>query len=266
MEPLVAEHAAVDGILTACERYWRETKVPARAAAEMKRELESHLNEARLAGKSAEAAVGPDLADFAEEWARVYRRPETPRSNLFEGKARRRFGAVDVLVVVGIIAVVAIVWLAAPKEETVDDPEVWNWIWAGLALLLGVGEMLTAGFFLLPFAIGAVFAAAASWLNVAPAVSLFVFIVVSILALVGLQRFVKREDEEQPAVGANRFMQKLAIVLEPVDRSGGTGRVRMDTELWRATTDQNDIIDAGTEVRIVDVRGTRLVVEPVDHS
>jgi membrane protein implicated in regulation of membrane protease activity len=43
-----------------------------------------------------------------------------------------------------------------------------------------------------------------------------------------------------------------------------TGAVKMGTEDWRATTDRDDEIAAGTVVRVVEVRGTRLVVEPRD--
>jgi membrane protein implicated in regulation of membrane protease activity len=92
-------------------------------------------------------------------------------------------------------------------------------------------------------------------------VQLLVFIGVSIVTLVALQRFVRRSDQYQPTVGANRFVGQSATVLEDIDRTAGTGRVRMDTEVWRATTDGAPI-PAGTAVRVVDVRGARLVVEP----
>ena len=143
------------------------------------------------------------------------------------------------------------------------DNEVWRWIWVGAAIFLGFGEMLAAGFFMLPFAVGAVVAAVLAWVGVAPWVSLVVFIAVSLVAMVALQRFVRREDEYQPQVGANRLVGMRATVLEDVDRLTGTGRVRMDTELWRATTD-GDPIPAGAHVRVTEVRGARLVVEPTE--
>jgi membrane-bound ClpP family serine protease len=40
----------------------------------------------------------------------------------------------------------------------------------------------------------------------------------------------------------------------------GEGRVRVDTELWRATTDGGPIAQ-DARVRVIEVRGTRLVVE-----
>jgi len=84
---------------------------------------------------------------------------------------------------------------------------------------------------------------------------------VSIITLMVIQRLVKKGDEHQPAVGANRFSGSVGLVIEDIDRITGVGRVRVETENWRATTD-GDPIPEGTEVRIVEIRGTRMVVEP----
>ena len=67
-------------------------------------------------------------------------------------------------------------------------------------------------------------------------VSLSVF-VTSVIALIGLQRYAKQEDQRQHPVGANRYVGRHVMVLEPITRRTGQGRVRMETEEWRATTD-----------------------------
>ena len=143
------------------------------------------------------------------------------------------------------------------------DTETWRWIWIGAALFLGLAEMVTAGFFMLPFAVGAVIAAALAFMDVEPAIQLIVFIATSLVALILLQRFVRHGDEDQHPIGANRFIGRTAVVLEAIERTATAGRVRMDTEEWRATTD-GDPIAVGTEVRILEVRGTRLVVESTE--
>lgn len=144
------------------------------------------------------------------------------------------------------------------------DNELWRWIWLGVAVVLGVGEMATAGFFLLPFAVGAVVAAVLAWFNVAAALQWIAFIGVSVVALVALRKFVPT-DEDHPAMGANRFLNARATVIEDVERVSGAGRVRVETEEWRATTD-GGTIPVGTEVRVTAIRGARLVVEPVDED
>jgi membrane protein implicated in regulation of membrane protease activity len=261
----VAERT-IDQIVAECERWWRSTGVPAEAVGEMGAELRSHLVEGDHEGKSLEDVVGTDLAAFAEEWAAEFRpavvlppRREAPLpSTTTGGSAKGTWIAIGVIT----IAFLAIVILA-PKEDTVDT-DSWQWIWVGAAVILAIGELLTAGFFLLPFAVGAAAAAILAFLGVSPVVQLLVFSAVSIAFLVLLQKFARREDEvELQAVGSKRYAGKTAIVHVPVNRLTGSGMVRMDAEEWRATTDLDTEIPAGTEVRVVEIRGTRLVVEPI---
>lgn len=141
--------------------------------------------------------------------------------------------------------------------------EAWRLFWVIAAAVLAVAEIATAGFFMLPFAVGAAGAAVAAFLDAGEAVQLGVFLGISAVALVFLQVFVKRGDQKQQNIGANRFVDQQARVLETIDPSTGAGRVRMEAELWRATTD-GDTIPEGTPVRVIGVRGTRLVVEPIE--
>ena len=143
------------------------------------------------------------------------------------------------------------------------ETEWWRWIWLGVTAIFGIGEIFTAGFFMLPFAVGAVVAFILALLGVDPAIVLTVFLVVSVLTLVLFQRLVRQGDQRQHPVGANRYAGRRVLVLERVDRVSGTGRVRLDTEIWRATTD-GDPIEEGAEVRVVEMRGTRLVVARED--
>jgi membrane protein implicated in regulation of membrane protease activity len=126
-----------------------------------------------------------------------------------------------------------------------------------------VSEIFTAGFFMLPFGIGAAAAAVLAYFEAGEIPQLLVFLGVSLIALFLLRRFVRIGDQNQPNVGSNRFVGQRARVIEAIDRDAGVGRVRMETETWRATTDGAPI-EEGTEVKVLDVRGTRLVVEPID--
>ncbi len=143
--------------------------------------------------------------------------------------------------------------------------EAWQMFWVIGAAVLAVAEMATAGFFMLPFAVGAAGAAVAAFLDVPEGIQLGIFLVVSAISLIVLRSFVRRGDQKQHNVGANRFLGQQARVLEAIDPESSTGRVRMDTEMWRATSDAGTIPE-GTPVRVVGVRGTRLVVEPIDKG
>jgi membrane protein implicated in regulation of membrane protease activity len=254
----------IDQVLAGCERYWRSTGVPADAVAEMRAELQTHLEAASVAGKDVDVVVGPDLDAFAEEWAAIYRsapEKDAPAGAASAGSGEPSSGWRWIWLTIGVLAVgFALIALLAPKGDPMEDQ--WQWWWVGAAVVLGIGELLTAGFFLLPFAVGAAAAAILAFMGVSFALQLVTFVVISVVFLAVLQRFAREEqsDGTEPA-GAGRFNGKRAIVIEPINRLEGTGSVRLETEQWRATTDGDQEIPVGQEVTIREVRGTRLVVE-----
>ena len=145
-----------------------------------------------------------------------------------------------VLYTIGLGAVIAAVAVAGQGGNEVDN-EVWRWLWTIFAIVMGIGEIFTAGFFLLPFAIGAASAAILAWAGTGILAQWLVFFGVSIVSLAYLRRFITRQDEaEQPKVGANRWVGAEGIVLEAIDPHTGAGMVRVATEEWRATATAAD--------------------------
>ena len=249
-----------------CERYWRATGVPGRRIAEMKLELSQHLAEAISNGRRIETVTGGDRAEFAETWAAEYRvgAPSSAWDDVASGRDALRRSVRRELIGYGLAAVTVMtgVAIAARGGEPVEN-ETWRWLWTGLSVAMGIGEIFTAGFFLLPFAIGAAAAALLAWLGVALLPQWLVFFGVSLSAFMYLRRFITRQDEmEQPAVGANRWINSKGIVLEAIDPIASTGMVRILGEEWRATSDGP--IPAGSQVIVREVRGARLVVAPLE--
>jgi len=149
----------------------------------------------------------------------------------------------------------------------VDDPEQWRWIWMIAALAFLVGEMATPGsFFLLPFAIGAGVAAVLAFADVGLAWQWLVFVALSGAFAAALRPLARRLDVDTPTdgIGARRLIGAVGTIVEPLDGHGDHGRVRIQREEWRAESVDGSAIPADTAVRVVDVRGTRVVVWPVD--
>lgn len=256
----MADQMSVEEVLDRCERYWQETGVRGSATGEMRRELESHLREAEAAGKRPSDVVGPDVAAFAEDWAAVERGPRRRASWSEVRQSGRKSRGLAVWGIL-IVAVVVVLAVTGPKENNVDS-EVWRWMWIGAAIVLGIGELLTAGLFMLPFAVGALAAFVLALFDVNVWIQIVTFLGVSVASLWGLRSFAWRESEPNYPVGARRYVDALGVVTEPVERISGRGEVRIETALWRATTELEGVIEVGEEVRVVDVRGARLVVEP----
>jgi membrane protein implicated in regulation of membrane protease activity len=123
--------------------------------------------------------------------------------------------------------------------------------------------MFTAGFFLLPFAIGGAAAAVLAWIGANVVAQWLVFFGVSTISLVYLRRFIGRQDQgEQPRVGANRWIGSEGVVLQGIDPQSGSGMVRILNEEWRATALGR--IPAGSKIVVTAVDGARLVVEKME--
>ena len=143
------------------------------------------------------------------------------------------------------------------------ENEVWRWVWTIGAAVLMTGEMITAGFFVLPFAIGAVLAAIVAWVDGPGFLQWLVFFGGSAASMVFVRFVIRRQDdpdENSLPVGVNRYIGMGAVVLETIDAISNTGRVRVETEVWRATVD-GDSIPEGELVTVVGLQGTRLLVE-----
>lgn len=145
-----------------------------------------------------------------------------------------------------------------------NDPEVWRWIWLVAIGVFGAGEALIAGsFFLLPFAAGAVVATVVAFAGAGVAAQWVAFVVVSLvgsLLLIPLRRRLDRV-EPQDGIGARRLIgQDAVVLLELPAGPGAVGEVRIGRETWRAESREQTPMPVGITVRVVDVRGTAVVV------
>ena len=248
----------IETIVRDCRQYWLDTNVPRAIVDEMQIELEAHLREAQAEGRDPESVVGPNVAAFAEEWARETRVAGATPGPVAEAPDPRSW---TYLLLGSIAVVVAILAAATAGDGNADENAVWRWVWTVGALVLGLSEIFTAGFFLLPFGIGAAAAAALAWIGSPLIVQWFAMLGVSAATLVYFQRFARRRSEgPHEPVGVDRLIGQTAVVLVPVDPHKATGIVRVETEQWRATT-AGEVLKKNTVVEVVEIRGTRLVVK-----
>lgn len=148
-----------------------------------------------------------------------------------------------------------------------DNPAVWAVIWLALMVGLGIGELSMAGtFFLLPFALGALLAAVVSLLGGGLAISFPVFLAASFAGFLGMRPLAKRLDASTPdvaGIGSSRLVGVTGSVIEDIPAGAeDAGMVKVGAEEWKANTLDGIALGAGHKIRVLDVRGTRLVVEP----
>ncbi len=253
-----------DQVAEHCRSTWLVSGITSQNADEMTRELRSHLQEASAAGKSLDIVVGDDIESFANEWAAAFQGPQRMADMTIPTHSTEPAHRNTAVLWIGLITIVAIVAAIAafgPRDDSMDKA-LWTGVWIAAAAVLAVGEMVTAGFFLLPFAIGAASSTILALAGVGTALQLISFAVVSLIALYMIQRFAARDTNGEAAkVGSARYVGATAIVTEPINRKTGSGTVKLGTEVWRATTNTDAVIPEGTEVIVAEVSGVRLVVE-----
>jgi len=139
-----------------------------------------------------------------------------------------------------------------------------DWVlWIIAACILAAGEMATLGFFLAPFAGGALLAALAAAVGAGAVVSWAVFLVASVLALTVLRPLARSHRRMPPQIrtGTAALVGRGAVVLERIANHEGVGSVKIDGEVWTARAYEEDqVIEAGRRVQVMDIRGATALV------
>jgi membrane protein implicated in regulation of membrane protease activity len=139
-----------------------------------------------------------------------------------------------------------------------------DWVyWLIAAVILGVGETATMGFFLAPFAGGAALAAVVSALGAGLGISLAVALVVSIVLLAALRPLARAHKRQLPRTrtGTAALVGREVLVLERITQDHGL--VKLEGEHWSARSlVEGQVFEPGDRVSVVEIRGaTALVTE-----
>jgi membrane protein implicated in regulation of membrane protease activity len=139
-----------------------------------------------------------------------------------------------------------------------------SWLIAGLLLL--IIELFTTTFFLMWVAAAAFLAAGAAYLTDPIWVEWAVFTVTGVILLI-LTRPLARSIHGSVTLPSNvdRLIGEKAYVLQKIDNDRNTGRVRIESDEWRARS-TGEIIAEDEYVLVKRVEGTTLIVAPLDNT
>ena len=151
--------------------------------------------------------------------------------------------------------------------------DLWPWVWLVVAVVFFLIELTALGgsFLLLPFGVSALLASLLAFSDVSVGVQWAVFALGGGL-LFGIfwryQALVQRGNVLPIGVGAVRLVGQTGVVTRTVDpsRPETRGEVLIDHETWGAFTEGPGPLAEGTQVRVTDVEGTRVKVEPVESD
>lgn len=124
--------------------------------------------------------------------------------------------------------------------------------WAIAAVLCLIAELLTGGFFILCFAIGAAVAAVLS-LIFGFNVQLAVFAAISVLCIFFVRpfalRYLHRNDDHRVS-NADAILGKVGMVSQVIE-SEAYGRVAIDGDDWKAQAENGEEIERGARVVVI---------------
>lgn len=143
-----------------------------------------------------------------------------------------------------------------------------DWVlWVALALVLGVVEVVAVEFVFLMFALGALAAAVVSALGAPLWAQVLAFSAVSGILLAAVRPWALRafhRSVPETATNIAAHVGRSAVVV--LDVTAHAGRVKLAGEVWTARAARpEDVIPAGSTVRVVRIEGATAVVETVDR-
>ncbi|MGD8327465.1 MAG: NfeD family protein [Sphingomonadales bacterium] len=146
------------------------------------------------------------------------------------------------------------------------DMEVWTfWTWAGIGLVLAIGEMILPGVFLIW--LGSAALVTSLIVALIPELSWYtqlgVFGVLAVVSIFVGRRYYRGRESEDGGEGLNQRGDRLVgqefELIE--DIRNGVGRVQVGDSPWRVHGPNG--LTQGTTVRVVSVDGSALKVEAV---
>lgn len=151
--------------------------------------------------------------------------------------------------------------------------DLWPWVWLVVAVVFTLIELTVLGgsFMVLPFGVSAFFASMLGFSGVDVDIQWAVFVLGGGALFVLFWRYqslVQKGNVLPPGVGAVRLVGMRGVVIRAIDPADpeSHGRVVVEGETWGALTDGTSVLPEGARVRITDVQGTRVKVEPVEAS
>ena len=142
--------------------------------------------------------------------------------------------------------------------------DTYGWlIWLGLMIAFGAVEAATVNMVSVWFVGGALVALITQLLGGSVRLQIVLFLAVSTVLLAALRPFVRKfVTPRRTATNADMVLGREAYLLETADNLRGTGTLKLDGKTWTVRSASEEVLQAGTLVRIVKLEGVKLLVEP----
>lgn len=134
-------------------------------------------------------------------------------------------------------------------------------IWLIVAVLFGIGELLTPSLTLIWFSFGAIILIFLSSFIKSIILQILIFAIISIsFLIIATKKLVKKDKDFKYNTNLQAIISKRGYVKEEI-LPNKTGVVVLNSEDWTAISFDNEIIELGATVEVVKIEGVKLVVK-----
>lgn len=137
-------------------------------------------------------------------------------------------------------------------------------VWLVICGLFFILEIITVGFLVFWFGIGALFAMITSFFTDNVVIQTSVFLVTSTGLLFLTKKFFKKvTGDDKIQTNAYSAIGKTGIVTVDINSKTGVGQVKIGSEIWSAKTNDDTILPVGCKVEVIQINGVKAIVKPV---
>ncbi|WP_253288685.1 NfeD family protein [Intestinibacter bartlettii] len=135
--------------------------------------------------------------------------------------------------------------------------------WFIVAIIFGVGELMTTSLTLIWFSIGALISMVLSIFIESILIQVIIFAVISIgLLVIATKYLVDRDKNVKYNTNLQGIISQKAIVIKAIEPYE-TGIVKLNGEEWTAISKDEVKIEKGRIVEVVEIEGVKLIVREV---
>jgi len=137
-------------------------------------------------------------------------------------------------------------------------------VWLIIAGLFFIGEIATVGFLIFWFGIGALIAMVVSLFTSNIIIQTTVFVISSTILIFATKPFVKKfADVKKTNTNVYSIIGKKALVIKTIDPIHSVGQIKLNGEIWTAESENNEVIEEGSEVEVLEIKGVKAIVKPI---
>ena len=135
--------------------------------------------------------------------------------------------------------------------------------WLIALILFVIVEAATYALVSIWFAAGVLVALVSAAVNAPVWLQVVLFLVISAVTLAATRSMARKfQGQKKERTNADKVLEMTGVVTERIDNIDGTGTVYVDGKVWSARSENGDVIEKDTRVKVVRIEGVKLYVVP----